>query len=71
MLENAAERVASEGTYEGLASMQARLTELGGEFHLRKLSGAGTRIELAVPLGERLELSRRQAPTTPPEEELY
>lgn len=47
------QEAASEGTCEGLASMQSRLTELGGEFRLEKLAGAGTRIELGVALKER------------------
>ena len=38
----------SDGTHEGLASMEQRMTNIGGVLHLITLPGRGTRIELQV-----------------------
>jgi signal transduction histidine kinase len=38
----------SDGTHEGLASMEQRMTNIGGVLHLVTLTGRGTRIELQV-----------------------
>lgn len=38
----------SDGTHEGLSSMEQRMTDIGGVLHLVTLPGRGTRIELQV-----------------------
>lgn len=44
------EQAKANGTHEGLSSMQRRLEELGGQFHLSSQPGSGTRVEFSVTL---------------------
>lgn len=44
--------VSLEGAGLGLASMRQRVQALGGSIHISSSSGAGTQIEVRVPLGE-------------------